>query len=405
MAEGSQDRHSVEWIDEAGAFGRFIDELIGQPAYGIDTEFHRERTYYPKLALIQIAFAGRNVLIDPLAIDVGPLSRVLVGDGLAVMHAGEQDLEVLEAATGAVPQTIFDTQIAAGFVGLGVPSLGSLCQSALDENLTKGERLTDWLRRPLSKSQRTYAAADVEHLLRLHAELDAQLASRGRSDWAEAEFEALRTKSRAPTDPENAWLAVRDARKLPKDKVGIAVELAAWRETKAMAEDRPPKHVLSDMAIVAIAHRQPKSPSDLASLRGVDERHLKGSRRTEIMDAVRRGVKRKVTKPPRKRRSSPLGELKPAVGLATAWVSQLSRDTGIEASLLATRADVEALFSGADNCRIATGWRSEVLDGALERIIEGNAGLAFERGRGLVLSDRTPNRENDNSKKRGGDPA
>src|SRR5262249_23751880 len=155
--------------------------------YALDTEFHRERTYYPRLALVQLAWADDIVLIDPLAVDVTPLAAILDGDGLALLHAADQDLEVLERACGTVPARMFDTQLAAGFLGFGTPSLSVLVERLLSIRLPKSDRLTDWTERPLTPTQRTYAAADVAHLAALHDKLHERLVSVGREAWADAE--------------------------------------------------------------------------------------------------------------------------------------------------------------------------------------------------------------------------
>jgi ribonuclease D len=168
------------WVDRQDDLEELIDELVREPRYAIDTEFHRERTYYPRLALVQVAWADHLVLVDPVALDPKPLTRLFDSASLAVAHAAQQDLDVLTHAVGAIPGRLFDTQVAAGFVGYGTPSLSSLLQGELGITPAKGDRLTDWLRRPLSDAQRAYAAADVASLLELHDRLLAELASLGR---------------------------------------------------------------------------------------------------------------------------------------------------------------------------------------------------------------------------------
>ncbi|HLN06769.1 MAG TPA: ribonuclease D, partial [Acidimicrobiales bacterium] len=155
------------WIGDATAFEDLVAELAACDVYGLDTEFHREKTYFPHLALLQLAWEGGIALVDPLAVDVSPLARVLDGPGLAVLHAAEQDLEVLERACGTVPSSLFDTQVAAGFLGQVSPSLVNLVERVLGIRLLKGDQLTDWTRRPLSAGQLSYAAGDVAHLLEL----------------------------------------------------------------------------------------------------------------------------------------------------------------------------------------------------------------------------------------------
>ncbi|HAP75066.1 MAG TPA: ribonuclease D, partial [Acidimicrobiaceae bacterium] len=193
------------WIASSAEVAEFVDRAMGEPRYALDTEFHRERTYFPKLALVQIAAAGEIVLIDPLVCDLAPLKDLFHSSSLAVLHAAQQDLDVLSHAVGAVPVSMFDTQLAAGFLGYSTPSLVSLLHSELKVAAAKGDRLTDWLRRPLTSDQREYAASDVAHLLQLHDGLLAKLVELGRTEWvADACTELLR-KPVSGQDPDQAW--------------------------------------------------------------------------------------------------------------------------------------------------------------------------------------------------------
>ena len=157
---------TYDWIDCQEALEALIDRLVVEDRYAIDTEFHRERTYYPRLALVQLAWSDGLALVDPLAVDPHALTRLFDSPALAVAHAAQQDLDVLSHAVGAVPRRLFDSQVAAGFTGYGTPSLSSLLQGELNVSAPKGDRLTDWLRRPLSDAQRTH----FEALARLEKE-------------------------------------------------------------------------------------------------------------------------------------------------------------------------------------------------------------------------------------------
>ena len=165
----------VRWIDSDAALAKVVTTLRSEAEYGLDTEFVAERTYYPRLCLVQLAWPGGIVLVDPLACDVAALSAVLASPAMMITHAGSADLPIIERACGARPQVLFDTQLAAGFVGLGQPSLVSLVSALLDVRLDKGDQLTDWARRPLSDSARRYAAGDVAHLTALTAELRCEM--------------------------------------------------------------------------------------------------------------------------------------------------------------------------------------------------------------------------------------
>jgi ribonuclease D len=372
---------SYRWVDGQDELVSLVETLLDQPRYALDTEFHRERTYFPKLALLQVAWRGTDgqqlVLVDPLAVDVTALRPLFESEALCVIHAAQQDLDVLTHAVGAVPARMFDTQLAAGFVGYGTPSLVALLQGEIGVSPPKGDRLTDWLRRPLTDSQCRYAAVDVEYLLEVHERLVAQLAAAGRLGWAEDACEELRTRPTSGSAPEDAWLRLKDARSLRPGARAVAQSVAAWRERRAMRADIPVRQVLPDLAILGISQRAPTSTKELSQARGVDERHSRGGLAEEILEAVRAG---KGATPP-----SPAPSvddldrnMRPAVALVSAWVGQLARDERLDPALLATRADIVAFLRGDDDARLGTGWRNELVGDGIRRLVGGEAGLTFD---------------------------
>jgi ribonuclease D len=377
------------WIATDDEFAQVIDTLILQPRYAIDTEFHREKTYYPKLALLQLKWEDQIVLVDPLSVDMAALPRLFAAPTLAVFHAAQQDLDVLTQTCGAVPARLFDTQLAAGFTGYSTPSLLSLLQAELGVSASKGDRLTDWLRRPLTADQQTYAAGDVDHLLELHDRLTAELVQLGRLDWALDACEELRTRPTGAIDPENAWLRLKDVRILKSKARGVAQSVTAWRERRAAAVDVPVRQILPDLAILGISQKHPSTVAELGQARGVDERHARGAMGVEILAAVAEGMRRDVQVP------SPDGDdlernLRPAVTLVSAWVSEVARVQRIDTTLLATRADLVALLRGDADARLAHGWRGELLGEGIRNLVSGRAGLTFDGHGGLRLIDIAP---------------
>lgn len=375
-------------VDRQEDLDEVVAALLEQPRYALDTEFHRERTYWPRVALVQIAWPGDLVLIDPLAVDLSALRPVMDSDALAVLHAASQDLEVLELATGAVPKRLFDTQIAAGFLGMSTPSLASLHERELGVQLVKSSRLTDWLERPLGKAQLDYAASDVDRLLEIHDLLTAQLEERGRVDWADAECEIMRTRWRGPRDPDEAWRKIKEARHLKGKALTIARSVAGWRERRAAEIDQPVRFVMSDIAVVGVSQAAPTDLDGLARIRGVDKGVAKGALGPAILEAVAAGVASDWRPPRPPKRPRDAQDLRPAVALVAAWVNQLARDRALDPALLATRADVEALVRGDDDARLATGWRAELAGGPIRRLVAGDAALAFENG-AVVLEERS----------------
>ena len=380
-------RPKPEWVEDQHRFDTIVDEVAEAGAYALDTEFHRERTYYPRLALLQLAWPGGLALVDPLAVEVAPLARLLDGPGTAVLHAADQDLEVLLRACGTLPTRLFDTQLAAGFLGFSTPSLQALVEQVLATRLPKGDRLTDWTRRPLTSDQQTYAAADVEHLLELRDIISGRLRQRDRYGWAELECEERRVQARAAQDPETAWWRLKASRSLRGSARGVAQEVAAWRERRAADLDVPPRFVLPDLALASIAQRPPRTAKDLTAVRGLDGRYLRGEIGGELMAAVERGrslAEAEVRRPPAEHFER---ALRPAVTLVSAWVGQLAADLEIDPGLLANRSDLQAYLRRDADARLATGWRHDLVGQPVGRLVEGKAALAFE-GERLVLEDR-----------------
>lgn len=370
------------WIETQPELVELVGKLLAEPRYAFDTEFHRERTYYPKLALAQFAWPGGTALVDPLAVDVTALRPLLESDTQCVLHAAQQDLDVLTHSCGAIPRRLFDTQLAAGFIGYGTPSLASLVQGELKVTVPKGDRLTDWLRRPLTDGQKSYAASDVAHLLELQDLIEAQLERAGRLAWAEAACEELRLKPASGTDPDGAWLRLKDVRVLKPRARSVARSVAAWRERRAMSVDSPVRQILPDLAIMGIAQKQPRTVTELAQARGIDERHWRGNLGREIVAAVVEGMADEVHLPAAEGEELDRN-MRPAVTLVSAWVSELARQEKIDTTLLGTRADIVALLRNDTDARLAVGWRAELLGDQVKRLVEGAAALTFD-GRGSL---------------------
>lgn len=344
---------------------------------------------------MQVAWDGPSggvAVIDPLAVDIEALSEVLAGPGVMVAHAADQDLEVLERACGRGPSRLFDTQVAAGFAGYGSASLATLSKTFLGSDVPKGDRLTDWRRRPLTESQLAYAAADVENLIQLADSISAQLTSDGRLAWAEEECEMLRTRPHGPGDPRKAWWKLRDARSMRGQSRGVAQEVAAWRERRAQQTDHPVRTILPDLALTAIAHRPPTTLRSLSEIRGLEGRNLRQDVGAEILAAIERG---------RSLRQEDLllppvddvpKEVRGSVSLLMAWISQVARDQRIDATLVATRGDVAAFVRGDGEGRLSRGWRQEMVSGGLKALMDGNAALAFDGEGRLVLEERSGRR-------------
>ena len=387
---------SYDWIDSDRELIAFTQEALSESHFYLDTEFHREKTYFPQLALVQIATSRRIVIIDPLMVDMKLLRPLFDGPGMCVLHAAQQDLDVMAQSCGYIPSRMLDTQLCAGFLGYSQPSLASLLQSYLKVIVPKGDRLTDWLRRPLTKDQLTYAASDVAYLAEMSNIIFKELEERGRMQWAIDACEELRVRPTGPNPPEDAWLRVKDVRTLKGRSRWVAQAIAEWRENRAMDLDLPPRHVLSDIAILGIAQKAPRTADDMLQSRGVDHRHVNGSQGRALLEAVQLGIQ-----------NSGQGELsfpshdgddldksmRPAATLVSAWVTELARQSDLDAGLLGTRKDINDLLGGAPGARMSEGWRAEIVGRDIEDLVAGRKALTFTKengGNGLRLVDVTP---------------
>ena len=375
-------------VTDPGALKALIAEVAAEESYAFDTEFHTERTYVPDLALIQIAWADQVALVDPLAVDPAPLAGLFGGPGMAVAHAAAQDLDVLMAACGAIPATVFDTQIVAGFLGMSSPSLSRLVDQMLGVTLPKADRLSDWLERPISERQITYALNDVAHLLALRDVLTERLRALGRLEWALDECEQVLGDRTSARVPEEAWWKLGDIRGMSRRSRAVAQEVAAWRERTAAETNRPRRMILSDLGLLAISQRPPRNGDELRATRGVDGRHLAQGRAADIMQAVERGLEL----PPDQIRMPSEGRGRAGAagrgGRVLGLVRQIADDLDFDQGLLATRADIAQLLCGEPS-RLDTGWRRAIVGDPLRQLIDGKVAAAFDKRGHLVMEERS----------------
>lgn len=366
----------ARWIADDTALAEVVGILTDQDEYALDTEFMAERTYWPRLCLVQVAWRGGAALVDPLACDVRALEPVLRSPALMVTHAGSSDLPIVERAVGLRPGRLFDVQVAAGFVGLGQPSLAFLVQHVLGARLDKGDRLTDWSRRPLADTALRYAADDVLHLLDLADALGRQLEQLGRRSWADDECDEVRRSGRID-DPDTAWWRIKGARSLQGEHAGIAQSVAAWREARARRIDIPARYVLSDLALAALVSKPPRNAEQVRSLRGANG--LKSDAVAELLAAIENGrglPADAVRRPPR---HDERADREGAVTILAAWAGGIATTEQLDPKLLATREDVANLVYGRPS-RLDHGWRAELAGAPLRRLLAGETALRIADG-------------------------
>lgn len=362
---------------------RFCELASAAKVIAVDTEFLRERTYFPKLCLVQVAVGDDIAAIDPILIDdLAPLAAVFEDPSVTkVFHACGQDLEVLLDGMGVACAPVFDTQLAAAFLGLRQQvSYASLVESYCGVRLPKAESLTDWSRRPLDPEQLTYAEDDVRYLPGIYERMMTELVERDRLSWVAPEMEALCDPSRIRRDPREAFRRLRRAGSLTRRQLAIAREVCAWREDTAARRDLPRKWVASDEVIVEVCKRTPSTLDRLRRIRGTDQIGERDGR--ALLEAVARGTACPAEECPKvDRHVRPSAEAEGVVDLMYAVLRLVSERSGVATQLIATRDDLLDFMQDHDSSPLASGWRHELAGSTLERLLSGEVGLTVRDGR------------------------
>jgi ribonuclease D len=349
----------------------------------VDTEFLRERTYYSKLCLIQLALPGRSnddaVLVDPLAegLSLAPLYDLFRNEAVVkVFHAARQDLEIFYVDAKVIPAPLFDTQVAAMVCGFG-DQVGyeTLVRKIAKQSLDKSSRFTDWSRRPLSDAQKTYALADVTHLRQIYEYLSAKLEKTGRSHWMAEELATLTTPDTYVIDPAHAWERVKTRSSSPR-LLAIVRALAEFRESYAQTRDIPRSRVFKDDALIELASTKPKTFDDLQKSRLL----LREARKGEIANGILKAVKYAIELPQENLPKIPDEKDMRAVNQALADLLRVllkakTENNGVAAKLIASSAELDALASGERDVPTLRGWRYEVFGQDALRLCNGEIGL------------------------------
>jgi ribonuclease D len=359
--------------------------LRRHPFVAVDTEFIREHTFWPRLCLIQMGGPEEELIVDPLAdgLDLAPFYQLMADERVTkVFHAARQDLEIVWTQARLIPHPIFDTQVAAMVCGFGeAVSYSNLVKQVTGRDLDKTSRFTDWARRPLSQRQLTYALGDVTHLRDIYRHLRAELDKEGRAGWLDEEMAELTDPKTYQTSPEEAW---RRLKLRVKNRRGLAVliELAAWRERAAQAQDVPRNRILRDEALFDIASHAPASPAELAELRTLSEGFARSARAKEILEAVKRGLARDVSTLPALRTGQPLAADKVALlELLRVLLKGCAAREKVAPRLIADGDDLERIaIEEHPDVAAMKGWRYEMFGRQAELLKRGALALKVEAG-------------------------
>ncbi|MCX7645422.1 MAG: ribonuclease D [Rhodobacteraceae bacterium] len=374
-------------ITDTESLAAFCEAARAAPYVTLDTEFLRERTYWAKLCLVQMALPGEGeaVLVDPLAegLSLAPFYELLAHPGtVKVLHAGRQDIEIFYTEGGVIPQPLFDTQVAAMVCGFGEQvGYETLVKRIARAGIDKTSRFTDWSRRPLTEAQKAYALADVTHLRKVYEHLAAELERTGRTPWVEEELAVLTDPETYVTRPDEAWTRIRTRSNSPRF-LAVVRELARFRESYAQARNIPRSRVFKDDALLELASTRPTTPEELGRSRLL----LREARRGEIAEGILEAVRTALALPndalPRPEDTEdrpPQGN--PALAdLLRVLLKARSDAEGVAARLIASAADLDALAAGARDLPALRGWRREVFGEDALRLCEGRIALSARGG-------------------------
>lgn len=371
------------YVDTTRQLIDLCERLRGSTWLALDTEFMREKTYYAQFCLLQVATEELVACVDPLALkDINPLLELIYDPSIVkVMHSARQDLEILYDLRGDLPRPLFDTQIAATLLGYGDQvGYGGLVQSMLGVELDKSHTRTDWSQRPLDAKQLRYAADDVRYLVQIYLQQRVQLEQRGRLTWLEDDFAELTDSRKYANLAEGAWRRVRQTNTLRGAQLAVLRALAAWRETRARAANKPRKWIMSDDNLLELVRHMPVAIDKLSSLRGFDAQLIK--RHGEDILAVIRGSKAlpKEQWPEIEPQLRLDARQEALVDALMAVVRVRGLENGVSPSILTTRKELEQLVLGYKDSPILHGWRGALVGHELMAVLQGRLSLYVDKG-------------------------
>jgi len=362
----------------------FCAEAKTGPYVTVDTEFLRERTYYAKLCLVQLALPdeGEAVLVDPLAgeLSLEPLYELFRDTNVVkVFHAARQDLEIFFTEGQVFPEPLFDTQVAAMVCGFGEQvGYETLVRKIAKSPLDKTSRFTDWSRRPLTDAQKTYALADVTHLRMIYEYLDAELEKSGRSKWLKEELRVLTAPETYVVHPSEAWKRVKTRTNSGKF-LAVVRELARFREGYAQARNVPRNRVFKDDALLELASTKPQSVQDLSRSRLLLREARKGEIAEGIMAAVKQAAETDPEDFPKPDKTNDKLQVNPALAdLLRVLLKAKAENEGVAQKLIATSSDLDAIAAGKRDVMALKGWRAEVFGNDALRLCDGELALAAQ---------------------------
>ena len=362
-------------IETAEQLTRLCDLISGSQWLALDTEFVREKSYYPNFCLLQVSNGEVAASVDPLSLDeLSPLLEIIYDPKVTkIFHAGRQDLEIFHQLWGKLPTPLFDTQLAATLLGLGDQvGYGNLVKQLLGRELEKGHARTDWSRRPLQQDQLRYALDDVIYLGEIYLRLVANLQELGREGWLKEDFDMLSNPATYIVSPDKAWQRIKGRQYLKGVQLAILQTLAGWRESEAQRANKPKRWILKDEVLTELSKRQPKDIKQLERIRGLETGTLnrKGDTLLKLIDEARQLPKEQW--PEAKQIPSRLDSNQEAIAdLLVCSLRLLAKKNNITYTALATRKELEKMVTGERDLDILHGWRRALAGDDLLNVLEG----------------------------------
>ena len=380
----TDDNEVILYINASKQVCSFCEEAKKFAIVAVDTEFLREKTYHPTLCLLQLGTPEATCAIDPLAegIDLTPVKELLEDPTVTkVIHSCSQDLEVIRYALDCDVAPVFDTQVAAAFLGFRMQlGYAGLVESYTSVRLAKAESMTDWSRRPLDKEQLLYAEDDVKYLPEIYEQQMRQLVQKNRLGWLQPEMDYMVNPHRLQVRPEEAYKKLKRAASLTKKQLAVAKEVCQWREGQAMKRNVPRKWILSDEVIVELCKRTPETDERLVRIRTLES--LNQQDRTQLLQAIERGIHTDPADYPEIKRKVKLScENESIVDLMYSLLRRVSDSCGIATQMIATRDDLAEFLVDRDAPRLREGWRYEELGKKLEKLLSGEVALTVCKGK------------------------
>ncbi|MDO4589769.1 MAG: ribonuclease D [Slackia sp.] len=372
------------YIVEQKQLKEFVSHAKTSSILAVDTEFLREKTYWPKLCLIQLATDEMSVAIDPFRVgDLSALADLFVDERITkLFHAAHQDIELIFHELGVIPKPVFDTQVAASLLGDALQiGYGTLIMNECGVKLKKADSFTDWSRRPLTDSQIAYALDDVVYLPRAYRSMRAKLERLGRLSWLDPDFEELCDPRRYKVEPFERYKRLRRVNQLSHQQLSAAREIAAWREETAMKRNIPRKWVLTDEQIVEICKREPASIDELFMVRGVSNA-LRTDDARKVLAACKKGLAAPEDQWPELNRGGKNEpNVDPQVDLLYSVVRLRAKEAGVAFGVLASHDDLAKIVRGhLDEADVLKGWRRRLVGEELLSIVRGELVVGIEDG-------------------------